>query len=922
MPAETHSSGDDSVHLPDSIGHFKQKLSFKTEYAPSRVTKYVSERSGLQVFVADRKGPKHLIFMGSKNYHWKGLLDKLASRAYSNTNAWTATDHTAYLLDSIGWDGFAQILPLYLEHVLLPTITNEACTTEVWHVDGEGNDAGVVYSEMQGVQYKSAELMEIAAKRLLYPENVGFRYETGGMMEALRVLTPERIREFHRAMYQPRNLCVIIIGDVNHANLLEILENFEESIKEHIPLWTVLLRDSVQPPPLSETKAEFTDLIGHTALQILLTYVCGSSASILENTIVEKEKLASVVQWYTENRPKAIIWINASGVQTEKLEQVERRITEVLEEVVSKPLDMDYLKACFNREVRQIKFHAEESYSFFSSNILEDYLFGKRDGSTIKAMETLNEYDVLRGWSEEEWRNCLKEYLVDAHHITVFGKPSIEMAKRLKEEETARLAKRKEDLGPQGLEKLGKVLDDAKAKNDERIPRSYRKVAKLEKETVHYSINSARQLGDPDGSAITIALEPEKYSTVIGWLKTLMFQSDIDENRLKALVSKLLADVPESKRDGQVMANEVVLAQHLEETNTSLARRVLVRAVYLKRLKKLLEAEPQKVIDRVKAVYSGLFTRDNLRILVTGDVSKIPNPVTAWDTITRELPSDEGKELEPIPLMDTRLSEEGKNPGSIGAVIIPMTTLDTSFSLSTAKGLTSLYDPRLAALTVAISYLETVEGPLWKAVRGQGFAYGSYFSRDIETGLITYKVYRSPCATKAIAASQETIQAIADGSDPVDEHLMEAAVSQIVMIFAGEQSTMAAAAMQSFVLGVVRALPLDWTEQILAKVRAVTQEEMKAVMQEILLPLFEVGKSNVVITCAQLLQPEIEKALTEAGYKTQVQTLSHYYEAYGLEGDADEDLEDDEDDEDDEEGGDDDDESGSGEDEDEEMKET
>lgn len=702
---------------------------------------------------------------------------------------------------------------------------------------------------------------------------------------------------------------------------------------------------------------KFTDLIGHTALQILLTYVCGSSASILENTIVEKEKLASVVQWYTENRPKAIIWINASGVQTEKLEQVERRITEVLEEVVSKPLDMDYLKACFNREVRQIKFHAEESYSFFSSNILEDYLFGNRDGSTIKAMETLNEYDVLRGWSEEEWRNCLKEYLVDAHHITVFGKPSIEMATRLKEEETARLAKRKEDLGPQGLEQLGKVLDDAKAKNDERIPPEViarwpvpstesihfiksataragkaralgivdneaqtiidqsdkgdhplflqfehvpsnfvhitihagtkrlptelkplfpifneaffntqathegkkltfeEVVIELEKETVHYSINSARQLGDPDGSAITIALEPEKYSTVIGWLKTLMFQSDIDEHRLKALVSKLLADVPESKRDGQVMANEVMLAQHLEETNTSLARRVLVRAVYLKRLKKLLEAEPQKVIDWVKAVYSGLFTRDNLRILVTGDVSKIPNPVTAWDTITRELPSDEGKELEPIPLMDTRLSEEGKNPGSIGAVIIPMTTLDTSFSLSTAKGLTSLYDPRLAALTVAISYLETVEGPLWKAVRGQGFAYGSYFSREIETGLITYKVYRSPCATKAIAASQETIRAIADGSDPVDEHLMEAAVSQIVMIFAGEQSTMAAAAMQSFVLGVVRALPLDWTEQILAKVRAVTQEEMKAVMREVLLPLFEVGKSNVVITCAQLLQP-------------------------------------------------------------------
>ena len=47
---------------------------------------------------------------GSKSYKYKGVLDKLATRAYSNTNAWTATDHTAYTLDTAGWDGFAQIV--------------------------------------------------------------------------------------------------------------------------------------------------------------------------------------------------------------------------------------------------------------------------------------------------------------------------------------------------------------------------------------------------------------------------------------------------------------------------------------------------------------------------------------------------------------------------------------------------------------------------------------------------------------------------------------------------------------------------------------------------------------------------------------------------------------------------------------------
>jgi Zn-dependent M16 (insulinase) family peptidase len=148
--------------------YFRTIQQFSTDYSPVNISQYVSERTGMHVVVIDQKGPKvqgyfalateifddsgsphtleHLVFMGSKSYQYKGLLDKLASRAYSNTNAWTATDHTAYTLDTAGWEGFAQILPVYLEHVILPTLTDEGCYTEVHHIDGEGNDAGVVYS--------------------------------------------------------------------------------------------------------------------------------------------------------------------------------------------------------------------------------------------------------------------------------------------------------------------------------------------------------------------------------------------------------------------------------------------------------------------------------------------------------------------------------------------------------------------------------------------------------------------------------------------------------------------------------------------------------------------------------------------------------------------------------------------------------
>lgn len=264
---------------PSQQTHFKLLQKFKPEYSPSEFVQYESERTGMRVVVIDQQGPKvtgyfvlateitddsgaphtleHLCFMGSRNYRYKGFLDKLATRVYSSTNAWTATDHTAYTLDTAGWEGFAEILPIYLEHVIAPTLTDEGCYTEVHHIDGTGNDAGVVYSEMQGVQNNAAELMDLAARRLTYPPGVGFRYETGGMMEQLRVLSAERIREFHREMYQPRNLCLVITGEVDQAHMLEVLDKFEDTILDVIPSpespfkrpWV----DSKQTPPLEKS---------------------------------------------------------------------------------------------------------------------------------------------------------------------------------------------------------------------------------------------------------------------------------------------------------------------------------------------------------------------------------------------------------------------------------------------------------------------------------------------------------------------------------------------------------------------------------------------------------------------------------------------------------------------------------------------
>uniref|UniRef100_A0A1I7XS72 Vacuolar protein sorting-associated protein 16 homolog n=1 Tax=Heterorhabditis bacteriophora TaxID=37862 RepID=A0A1I7XS72_HETBA len=86
---------------------------------------YRSSRSRLVVAVGDVPGPmvngcisfvtetncddglphtlEHLVFMGSKKYPYKGVLDIIANRCLaSGTNAWTDQDHTAYTLSTVG----------------------------------------------------------------------------------------------------------------------------------------------------------------------------------------------------------------------------------------------------------------------------------------------------------------------------------------------------------------------------------------------------------------------------------------------------------------------------------------------------------------------------------------------------------------------------------------------------------------------------------------------------------------------------------------------------------------------------------------------------------------------------------------------------------------------------------------------------
>ena len=54
------------------------------------------------------------------------------------------------------------------------------------HINGEGEDAGVVYCEMQARENSGESRTHLEMLRAMYPRTCGYRSETGGIMKNLR----------------------------------------------------------------------------------------------------------------------------------------------------------------------------------------------------------------------------------------------------------------------------------------------------------------------------------------------------------------------------------------------------------------------------------------------------------------------------------------------------------------------------------------------------------------------------------------------------------------------------------------------------------------------------------------------------------------------------------------------------------------
>lgn len=1032
---------------------FNKLISFQLDYAPQyHLTKYISSRTRLQlVHVNHKSSPlvqgyfavatecptdsgaphtlEHLIFMGSQQHPYKGLLDTAGNLCMSSTNAWTATDQTVYTLTSAGWQGFKQLLPAYLDHILNPTLTDAACLTEVYHVDPDDlSDKGVVFSEMDAIESQSWFVTMLEKQRLMFPKGSGYRSETGGLTPNLRQISNDEIRKFHKDAYSPDNLCLIVSGNVPEDELLKIVQEWDDTLptfefqdrkrpfldNEASQIPEKLLKTSesvVEFPELDESQGEllfswigesYHSYVNDLAITMILEYFTETALAPFTKQLIEiDDPYANSADYWTDDFMRTIINIGIHSVPTEKMEQTKNKVLEVLS---THEIDVSRMRKVVDNYKWDFVLKCEKNGdTVLSQAIITDFIYGDEYGHSLKrSLEDLKDFEDLEQWSQEMWQELLRRLFVEQSPIIVQGKPSSKMYEELQYNREKILEERQKRYGELDRAKLRETLGNAKIQNDKPIPESLLKKFTIQDPSksvdflstksvttikdfeyndphdditrhiistkppnfplfihvehypsqfveVHALLNTnsikdtsllpfyhvleelfsmpmeaekgkiipfeevvSRLQAETVGSEVTLGLasvatdlidikigcKAGNYTKAVEWIKHCLFDMIFDEKRVAVLLDNYLASIVELKREGEVML-ESLTSRNLYSTRSlkKSADPIYVESILEQILDDIRNGQYEtKILPRLETVRSQL--RSNfakISLLVLGDVDKItPDIFTPWNSLIERLgniPANYQVKVPPVPKLLDATSALCKEPKEKAFIITTPASESSYMNVITSIPFNMDYrHPDYAMVSLASEYLQCVEGPFWKGIRGAGLAYGANMIRMPEANCWGFSIYRGSDILKCYQVAKEIVSQHASGIIEIDKLLLEGAVSMIINRIAMMENSYASAGVANFTDNFILKRGPNFNEHHIRRLSQVTEKELQDTMRKYFVNLFNMNSSAVFISCHPSKLNSIQEFLETEGFTVEVEELEEEVDSEECsEGDSDED---------------------------------
>ncbi|CAH1760312.1 8421_t:CDS:10 [Entrophospora sp. SA101] len=755
---------------------------------------------------------------------------------------WTGVDNTSYTITTAGSEGFLNMLPIYVDHVLYPTLTDSGYYTE-------------------GSQNSGESLTQRRFQRLMYPEGCGYRYETGGLMECLRKLG------YHRDYYRPDNLCLLLIGNVEEDKLLKTLDIADGRIakKGPLPPHKRPFVDSPKPPPLKKTIKEILEFpeddesMGHVS--ILWKDI---------NTMISDQITTTIQAMF-------------SNVPTKELETVSTKIFELYNRVVHKDgIDMERM----NTLIKRIKLQNLEIYDqllkFDQKNwieLLKKYyldnpsiiLLGKPSAKFAEKLSKDEEERVEKQRKDLGPENLkkLKEKLEEAKRKNDVPVPK-EVMEKIPTPNVDNISFIKVLTGrnkPYG--KFNNTVQSHLDKdNSVDLPYFTQFDLYLSTSTIpshlrpYIEIYLESIFGLPLNNPITgVRLDHEQVITELN-KDTIAYDSAMGERRgfdqIISIKLQLEANIfiASKYQKGIQWLRDILWYTEFSaerENSNKFISDVLFQEKFLPKVISELSKNPEKVIKDFYEFRKILTSPENMRIHVIGNILKLDKPISSWVKNFKIV--EFNKQLGSIPLAKTVLTEYGKNPGNKG-YIVKLPTIEGSYSYHVTKGPDTFDSPDYPPLLVLCEILQTMEGIFWKLIRGQGLAYGTRLKIDPES---------------AFNEARKVIVKLAEKKMEYDVTGFEGARSSLIYSLVRNESSLVEAARSSFINQSLKNMSADYNKELIKKVQAVKIEELNGLMKKYLLNLFKPETSIVIVVSTS--NKDIKKGFGESGFNLEEKTL-------------------------------------------------
>lgn len=293
---------------------------------------------------------EHMIFKGSERLA-PGVFDSVIESRGGMSNAATSYDYAHFFITTAA-QYLEDTLPALADLLLHPAIPDEEFIRE----------RDVVLEEIRGC-YDSPDWLGFQA----LSESVYQRHPYGrsilGTEERLMASSPETMRCFHAAHYQPENMTVVIVGGVDQESALNIVnQSFQDfpipvecpqcEIQAEPPIIGVR-RQELYLPRLEQARLlmawvgpgveQLGDAYGLDLLSVLLAD--GRSSRLVRDLREELRLVHGISSNFSLQRDSSLFTITAS-LEPQHLEQVEALICDRLLQLQSIPIPQGELNRC------------------------------------------------------------------------------------------------------------------------------------------------------------------------------------------------------------------------------------------------------------------------------------------------------------------------------------------------------------------------------------------------------------------------------------------------------------------------------------------------------------------------------------------------------------------------------------------------